>query len=276
MIHRLHRCNKPISNHEIEPELDIALLVMRCYPPEAHGHYIGPLNQRSGLMARRATASRQHKGSENSTSPGEFDTAFARIQAAIPGITSQCELAEALGIKQSSVSDAKKRQVIPGEWAIKLFRSHRINPHWIYEGLEPARISGLDEASGEESIPARESFLLRYNLRKVMVVRVEDASMEPIISRNAYVGINAEDQLLVSNALYAFALPPEGVTLRRIVLKAGGKRIEMRAEQPSVPRVNMPLNTAQRHVLGKVAWVMQAPGPGMRPGNTEDKKPKFE
>lgn len=63
----------------------------------------------------------------------------------------QMELAVVLGIKQSSVSDAKRRGVIPPEWLIKLLRMRGINPEWILTGkasrlLQPtdysARCSG--------------------------------------------------------------------------------------------------------------------------------------
>ena len=59
----------------------------------------------------------------------------------------QTELAELLGIRQSSISDAKKRQAIPAEWLVKLLRLKGINPEWILTGLGPER---LGPASGEE------------------------------------------------------------------------------------------------------------------------------
>ncbi len=38
------------------------------------------------------------------------------------GCRTQVELADMLGVKQSSISDAKKRKVIPAEWLVKLLR----------------------------------------------------------------------------------------------------------------------------------------------------------
>lgn len=46
----------------------------------------------------------------------------------------QAELAAFLGIRQSSVADAKKRQSIPAEWLIKLLQQKGINPDWILSG----------------------------------------------------------------------------------------------------------------------------------------------
>ena len=46
----------------------------------------------------------------------------------------QVELADFLGIRQSSVSDAKKRSKIPAEWLMTLLRFKSVNPEWILTG----------------------------------------------------------------------------------------------------------------------------------------------
>lgn len=68
----------------------------------------------------------------------------------ITGCHTQNELAELLGIKQSSISDAKKRNAIPAEWLIKLLRLKNINPEWVLSGIEPKY---LGPASGEDPPP---------------------------------------------------------------------------------------------------------------------------
>ena len=72
---------------------------------------------------------------------------LARVFAAA-GCHTQAELADLLGIRQSSISDAKRRQAIPAEWLIKLLRLKGINPEWILTGCGPQR---LGPANGEES-----------------------------------------------------------------------------------------------------------------------------
>ena len=66
------------------------------------------------------------------------------------GCSTQVELADFLGIRQSSISDAKKRKSIPADWLITLLRLKRINPEWILTGqgarlLQPADYVGQDE-----------------------------------------------------------------------------------------------------------------------------------
>ncbi len=50
------------------------------------------------------------------------------------GCRTQVELADFLGIRQSSISDAKRRESIPAEWIIKLIEKKHINPDWLLRG----------------------------------------------------------------------------------------------------------------------------------------------
>ena len=81
-----------------------------------------------------------------SNSPHNSLPPLARVFAAAECRT-QAELAGLLEIRQSSISDAKRRQAIPAEWLVKLLRLKGINPEWILTGLGPKR---LGPANGEE------------------------------------------------------------------------------------------------------------------------------
>lgn len=73
-----------------------------------------------------------------------FDESLRRIMDHT-GTRTQVELASILGIKQSSISDAKKRQSVPAEWLLKLYRSHNLNPDWITTGEGPRFLAPADE-----------------------------------------------------------------------------------------------------------------------------------
>lgn len=77
----------------------------------------------------------------------DFDSQYARVLQAAECRT-QVELAEVLEIRQSSISDAKRRKTIPSEWLIKLFDKKRINPEWLRQGIggKFVQISLEDEA----------------------------------------------------------------------------------------------------------------------------------
>ncbi len=62
----------------------------------------------------------------------------------IAGCHRQTDLADLLGIKQSSISDAKKRNAIPAEWLVKLLRLKGVNPEWILTGLGPQKLGPAD------------------------------------------------------------------------------------------------------------------------------------
>jgi hypothetical protein len=65
-----------------------------------------------------------------------FMEAYQRIQFATNTRT-QIELANVLEIRQSSISDAKRRNSIPSDWYMKLFEKFGLNPDWLRHGAGP-------------------------------------------------------------------------------------------------------------------------------------------
>ena len=63
----------------------------------------------------------------------------------------QVELATLLGIQQSSISDAKRRNRVPAQWLVTLLRLRGVNPEWILHGTEPKYIE-IDAVSSAESM----------------------------------------------------------------------------------------------------------------------------
>ena len=63
----------------------------------------------------------------------EFDAAYARI-CEVCGMKTQTELSAYLGIRQSSISDAKRRMMIPAAWLLTLLTREGVNPAWILTG----------------------------------------------------------------------------------------------------------------------------------------------
>jgi len=62
-----------------------------------------------------------------------FQFQYGRILEAT-GCRTQQELAAVLDVRQSSVSDAKRRGSVPPDWLIKLLKKKRINPEWVMTG----------------------------------------------------------------------------------------------------------------------------------------------
>jgi SOS-response transcriptional repressor LexA len=220
--------------------------------------------------------------------PDTFDGAYARIRSATHTRT-QTEVAKLLGIKQSSISDAKKKNTIPDGWLVTLYRACGLEPDWILYGQEPvcrreggpilaagvqetgaayvaapsrfpvhamARIdpdSGLWNKEVLESIPVPEP-LIRANL---LVVRMEGASMEPGIRRNAYVGIDCDDFRVRSGEIYALDMPGEGLVIRRAVRDLEKQRLLLLADNAAHQAQSLPLDNPGITIVGKAVWVIQ-------------------
>jgi len=219
--------------------------------------------------------------------PDTFDNAYARIRAATHTRT-QTEVAKLLGIKQSSISDAKKKNTIPDGWLITLYRACGLEPDWVLYGQEPitrwengtlaasVRETGATYAAPPtrvmvcamtrtnpetgawiretlESIPLPES-LSRAHL---LVVRMEGCGMEPSIRRNAYVGIDCDDARIRSGEIYALDMPGEGLIIKRVVRDLEKQRLLLLSDNPSHQSQSLPLENPGVAVLGKAIWVIQ-------------------
>jgi plasmid maintenance system antidote protein VapI len=65
--------------------------------------------------------------------PTQFESFLQRVFEAT-GITSQTELASALKINRSAITQARKKNSIPDKWVLQLFRSFGLNPDWVATG----------------------------------------------------------------------------------------------------------------------------------------------
>ena len=63
----------------------------------------------------------------------KFDFFLKRVFEAT-GITSQTELASALNINRSAITQARKKESIPDKWILQLYRSFGLNPDWVETG----------------------------------------------------------------------------------------------------------------------------------------------
>lgn len=63
----------------------------------------------------------------------DFQSVYDRIREAT-GLRTQTEVAALLGVKQSSISDAKRRDSIPAQWLLILFDKRALNPTWVRTG----------------------------------------------------------------------------------------------------------------------------------------------
>ena len=65
-----------------------------------------------------------------------FEAVYARMLFAA-NVRTQTELANILGMKQASISDAKRRGCIPADWCMRLYDSHGVRVDWQRFGKGP-------------------------------------------------------------------------------------------------------------------------------------------
>ncbi|MFI3271044.1 MAG: S24 family peptidase [Pseudomonadota bacterium] len=226
-----------------------------------------------------------------------FDEVFARIKLATSTRT-QVELAEVLEIRQSSISDAKRRNSVPADWYMKLFEKFGLNPDWLKKGTgptylrtdqgyeptdapigsimeDPSHFSDPDSkssvvtvysmscGSGEVNAPyplpaiAKLAVPLSYAGQGIQVVRLDASSMEPMISKGAYIGIDVSQKHIVSGEMYGVYIPFEGIALKHVFLDAENSRFVLRSINPNHPEQYLPLEQHASRIFGRVVWVLQ-------------------
>lgn len=223
-----------------------------------------------------------------------FDEVFERIKYATSTRT-QVELAEVLDIRQSSISDAKRRNSVPSDWYMKLFEQFGLNPDWLKKGNGPmylrtdqgyapvdapavgvvaedvSRYGGPDAKNmivpvystqvppngGVGTLLGRLSIPQSFASSGIHVVRLDASSMEPIILKGAYVGLDTSRRHVDSGELYGVRLPYEGLVVKRVYMDAQNAALLLRSENPAHPEVSLPLEGHEEHIVGRVAWVLQ-------------------
>jgi hypothetical protein len=218
-----------------------------------------------------------------------FDDAFDRIKKAT-GMRTQVEIAKLLDIRQSSISDAKRRQSIPDSWLIKLYQIYNLNPNWLLDGEAPQFLGeerggalqvreagdgygrkpksyqmpvcamalpdgteGVWKEVSTETLTVPESFY-RPSL---LVVRMDESDMEPLIHRGAYVGIDKERKTIRSGTLYAIDMPVEGLVIKRILHDTENGRLILQSENQRHTDQVLPADTAMDRIIGRVIWIFQ-------------------
>ena len=226
-----------------------------------------------------------------------FDEIFARIKLATQTRT-QIELAALLDIRQSSISDAKRRGSVPPDWFMKLFDRFGLNPDWVKKGSGPMYLRTetgytpadavlpprVGEDSGLYADPNAKCILMNvYAMHPatqsdgearrrivgklsvplslageggIQIFILNSSSMEPLLCKGAYVGVDTSQKQVVSGELYATDLPYEGVAVKRIFFDSVNAQVLLRTENPQYPEFVLPFEDLGKAVLGRIVWTI--------------------
>ncbi len=221
-----------------------------------------------------------------------FEEAMDRIKKAT-GARTQVQLADVLEVRQSSISDAKRRCSVPSDWFLKLYRSHGLNPNWLSDGHEPVYLNaakgqvsaenllretpaayGRTHARGRvvpvssmagagtdpatwQPLPVEDLTIPETFFRPNMqVLRVDSAGMEPIVLRGAFVGVDQDQRQHPDGDLCAVHFPHQGLLIRRVYYQDG--QFVLKAEDKAHADLHVPAAEMSARTIGRVIWVIQS------------------
>lgn len=220
----------------------------------------------------------------------EFEAVYARMLFVSQRRT-QAELAELLNLQQGSVSEAKKRGIVPLSWCVRIADLFNVHMDWLRFGVPPVFMNPeskgyepREEATAvfrqppppplegwrEGELPVystvrtedgtfpeigRQVFPLEFVREGVKVFRVQESCMAPVINVGALVavvpGAPAEEGALVA------VLAGSGLQFRR--LRMHGATYELHAEKADrVPPVSVPTKSEWVGMYyGRAIWAFQ-------------------
>lgn len=209
-----------------------------------------------------------------------FDDIFRRFLE-VTGTSTQQELADVLGIKQSTISESKKRNTVPPGWYLTLFEKRGVNPDWLRQGKGPMLLRTEEGRYVEPGVPA--SPLMQgvsrpyynshelggeewtpsgcivvpepYAGRTIRILRMTGDGFAPTVRKGAFVGVDMQGVRPSSGDIFAVYMPLEGVVLKRLF--CDGDTLVLRADHPQHPDMRLSREEAGR-LVGKAVWVFQS------------------
>ena len=205
-----------------------------------------------------------------------FERFFQRIKSKTP-ITSQVELARALNVNRSAVTQAKHRGMVPASWAFKLARMHQLDPEWLetgrgaphaHLGSEPREFQkipkvkarlGAGGGSFEVDGQVSEYYAFRWDwLRRkgdpnrMVLMDVVGDSMEPLLEQGDTVLIDQSQNTLISGRVYALGV--EDTVLVKRVEKHPGRLVLHSANQHYSPLALQGEEIDSVRIIGTLIW----------------------
>ena len=208
----------------------------------------------------------------------KFESFLTRVFDAT-GIGSQTELASALNINRSAITQARKKGSIPDKWILKLYRTFGLNPDWIETGSGPtflkplashdsifknipkvkARLSaggGSFEVGSEiEGYYAfrKEWLTAKGNINKIVLMDIFGNSMEPELKDGDTVLIDESQKDILAGALYAVGID-DTIMVKR--LEKHPNKLVLHSDNKDYSPIYLQgdeINSVR--IIGKIIWI---------------------
>lgn len=209
---------------------------------------------------------------------GKFESFITRVFQAT-GIGSQAELASALMINRSAITQARKKDAIPARWVLQLYRSFGLNPDWLETGSgsvfmnDPA--PGDSEFMNIPKVKARLSagggsfevgseiqgyYAFRKDwlstkgvLNKMVLMNIFGTSMEPEIKDGDTILIDESQRDILAGAIYAVGVD-DTIMVKR--LEKHPNRLVLLSDNTDYAPIYLEKHEMDSiRVIGKVIWI---------------------
>lgn len=212
--------------------------------------------------------------------PLPFDQFLNRVSEAT-GIISQNDLAKALGVNRSAISQARKKDKIPDSWILKLYRNYGLNPDWLESGEGRAFIDQTRETRADASfqyIPKVEARLsagggsfevgaeitgyyafrkdwlqTKGNAARMVMLDIVGNSMEPELKDGDTVLLDESQKDILAGAVYAVGV--DDTILVKRVEKHPNKLVLLSENRDYAPIFLDRRDIDSIRIIGKVIWV---------------------
>ena len=211
--------------------------------------------------------------------PPDFDEIIQRVFEAT-GIDSQNELAQALQINRSAVTQARKKGQVPDRWLLKLYRKYGLNPEWLESGdgrsflkkpiggvvPEFEKIPKVNArlCAGDGSFETNADIQCYYAFQKgwlrkkgtagaMVLFDIFGNSMEPEIRNADTVLVDQSQKAILAGALYAVGI--EDTIMVKRIEKRPNKLVLLSNHKDYLPIILNREEAGAVRIIGKVIWI---------------------
>jgi phage repressor protein C with HTH and peptisase S24 domain len=207
----------------------------------------------------------------------KFESFLKRVFEAT-GITSQTELASALKINRSAITQARKKDSIPDKWILQLYRSFGLNPDWVETGMGQKFQKKSDSNSIYKNIPKvkarlsagggsfevgseiegyyafRKDWLgTKGTINKMVLMDIFGNSMEPEMKDGDTILIDESQKDVLAGAIYAVGVD-DTIMVKRLE-KHPNKLVLLSDNKDYSPIYLQGSEINSVRIIGKVIWI---------------------
>jgi phage repressor protein C with HTH and peptisase S24 domain len=204
-----------------------------------------------------------------------FDAFMRRVEKGAR-VRSQNQLAGVLGIHRSAVTQAKRRDSVPRQWAYRLAEAFDLDARWLLTGKSDPATAADDELFWVPWVEARlsaggGSFETGSTVRKTLpfnraqlqglgtpaalvAMEVSGDSMEPGIRAGDTVMIDQSQTALVAGGIFAVGID-DTILVKRLEKRPG--QLALISDNRAYETVLIDAGAANVRILGRVVWLQR-------------------